>query len=228
MIGDKLNKPFQSKKVSKSEKTKLKKYYKQIREIFNVNDYKTAYNNLKELLYNLYDMLDVLKRLIKQVLVPNFKRLTTFLHNPKISPTNNPVENYYPQTLPRAKKNIQNNPRTKQLSNTQKTKLDTKTQKTPLTPNNFTAPLLLRGQSGICFWLRGMVVLRVLFCVLLCFADVANPNIEKYTHACVECMESSLWYDDIRAEFVCTNCGLVHAGIDLTAAYPFGFLLKKP
>lgn len=95
MMGDKINKPLRSKRLSRSEKTKLKKYYKQIREIFHVNDYKSAYKRLKELLNDLYNVPDVLKRLIKQILVPNFKRLTVFLHDPKISPTNNPAENYY-------------------------------------------------------------------------------------------------------------------------------------
>ena len=110
MIGDKLNKQLRSKKVLKSEKTELKKYYKVIREIFHVKDYKTAHNNLKKLLKDLYNVPDVLKRIIKHVLVPNFKRLTNFLHDPKISSTNNPNENYYRQTLPRANKKIYKTP----------------------------------------------------------------------------------------------------------------------
>lgn len=111
VIGDKLNKQLRSKKVSKSEQTQIMSYYKVIREIFHVNNYKSSYKRLQELLKDLYNVPDVLKRIIKHVLVPNFKRLTIFLHDPKISPTNNPIENYYRQTLPRANKKIYKTPK---------------------------------------------------------------------------------------------------------------------
>src|SRR5665648_1181887 len=104
MIGDKLYKLLRSKKTSEDEKTRLKKYFKEIRQIFDTTNYETATKHLKELLSCFDDIPRILKRFITKNILPNLNRLTQFMHNPKISRTSNYVENYYRQTLPRANK----------------------------------------------------------------------------------------------------------------------------
>jgi len=104
MIRDKLYKLLRSKKTSEDEKTKLKKYFKEIREIFDTKNYETTSNLLGELLSHFDNISRVLQRFITKKILPDFNRLTQFMHNPKISRTSNYVENYYRQTLPRANK----------------------------------------------------------------------------------------------------------------------------
>jgi len=104
MIGDKLYKLLRSKKTSEDEKTRLKKYFKEIRQIFDTKNSETASNLLKELLSHFDNIPRVLQRFITKKILPDFNRLTQFMHNPKISRTSNYVENYYRQTLPRANK----------------------------------------------------------------------------------------------------------------------------
>jgi transposase-like protein len=104
MIGDKLYKLLRSKKISEDEKTRLKIYYKEIREIFDTRNYETASNLLNNLLSNLDDIPKFLQRFITKKILPNLNRLTQFMHNPKISRTSNYLENYYRQTLPKANK----------------------------------------------------------------------------------------------------------------------------
>ncbi len=106
MIGDKLYTLLRSKKVSEDEKTLLKLYYKEIREIFNTTDYKTSSNLLDELLSNLDDIPIFLRRFIIKKILPNLNRLTQFMHDPNIARTSNIIENYYRQTLPKAIKRI--------------------------------------------------------------------------------------------------------------------------
>jgi len=86
------------------KKTRLKKYFKEIRQIFDTKNYETATNLLKELLSHFDNIPRVLQRFITKKILPDFNRLTQFMHNPKISRTSNYVENYYRQTLPRANK----------------------------------------------------------------------------------------------------------------------------
>jgi transposase-like protein len=64
MINDKLHILLRSKKTSEDEKTRLKLYFKEIREIFDTTDYKTALNLLDELLSNLDDIPIFLRRFI--------------------------------------------------------------------------------------------------------------------------------------------------------------------
>src|ERR1039457_1236351 len=104
MIGDKLYKLLRSKKTSDDEKTKLNKYFKEIRKIFDTNNYKTATKDLKELLKCFDDIPQVLQRFITKNILPNLNRLTQFMYNPKIARTSNYIENYYRQTLPKAHK----------------------------------------------------------------------------------------------------------------------------
>ncbi len=104
MIGDKLNKLLRTKKTSEEEKTRLKLYYKEIREIFDTQNYETSSNLLDELLSNFDDIPPVLQKFITKKLLPNLNRLTQFMHDPKISRTSNYIENYYRQTLPKANK----------------------------------------------------------------------------------------------------------------------------
>jgi transposase-like protein len=104
MIGDKLYKLLRSKKTSEDEKTRLKKYFKEIRQIFDTKNYETASNLLEELLSHFDNIPHVLQRFITKKILPNLNRLTQFMHDPKISRTSNHVENYYRQTLPRANK----------------------------------------------------------------------------------------------------------------------------
>ena len=104
MIGDKLYKLLRSKKTSDDEKTKLKKYFKEIRKIFDTNNYKTATKDLEELLKCFDDIPRVLQRFITKNILPNLNRLTQFMQNPKIARTSNYIENYYRQTLPKAHK----------------------------------------------------------------------------------------------------------------------------
>jgi hypothetical protein len=81
---DVLYKLLKSKKTSNDEKTKLKKYFKEIRIIFDTNNYKTAIKDLEELLKCFDHILHVLQRFITKKLFPNLNRLTQFMHNPKI------------------------------------------------------------------------------------------------------------------------------------------------
>jgi transposase-like protein len=104
MIGDKLYKLLRSKKTSEDEKTRLKIYFKEIREIFDTQNYETASNLLDNLLSHLGDIPKFLEKFITKKILPNLNRLTQFMHNPKISRTSNYLENYYRQTLPKANK----------------------------------------------------------------------------------------------------------------------------
>ena len=104
MIGDKLYKLLRSKKTSEDEKTRLKLYYKEIREIFDTTNYETSSNLLDELLSNLDDIPPLLQRFITKKILPNLNRLTQFMRNPNIARTSNYIENYYRQTLPKANK----------------------------------------------------------------------------------------------------------------------------
>jgi len=104
MIGDRLYKLLRSKKTSEDEKTRLKKYFKEIRQIFDTKNYETASNLLEELLSHFDNIPHILQRFITKKILPNLNRLTQSMHDPKISRTSNYVENYYRQTLPRANK----------------------------------------------------------------------------------------------------------------------------
>ena len=104
MIGDKLYKLLRSKKISEDEKTRLKLYYKEIREIFDTKNYEISSTLLDKLLSNLDDIPNFLQRFIIKKILPNINRLTQSMHNPKISRTSNYIENYYRQTLPKANK----------------------------------------------------------------------------------------------------------------------------
>jgi len=104
MIGDKIYKLLRSKKTSEDEKTRLKKYYKEIRKIFDTTNYETATKHLNELLSCFDDIPRILKRFITKTILPNLNRLTQFMHNPNIARTSNYIENYYRQTLPKAYK----------------------------------------------------------------------------------------------------------------------------
>jgi len=55
-----------------------------------------------------------------------------------------------------------------------------------------------------------------------------SVDIGSYLFACVKCYQRTLWFDDVRFEIVCTECGLVHAGTSPNGKYPFGFLVKRP
>jgi transposase-like protein len=104
MIGDKLYKLLRSKKTSDDEKTKLNKYFKEIRKIFDTNNYKTATKDLEELLKCFDDIPRVLQRFITKNILPNLNRLTQSMRDNKIARTSNKIENYYRQTLPKAYK----------------------------------------------------------------------------------------------------------------------------
>jgi hypothetical protein len=104
MIGDKLYKLLRSKKTSEEEKTQLKKYFKEIRQIFDKKNYETASNLLEELLSHFDNIPHILQRFITKKILPNLNRLTQSMHDPKISRKSNYVKNYYRQTLPRANK----------------------------------------------------------------------------------------------------------------------------
>jgi hypothetical protein len=127
MIGDKLYKILRSKKISEDEKTRLKLYFKEIREIFDATNYETASNLLDELLSNLNDIPPFLQKFITKKILPNLNRLTQFMHNPKISRTSNYLENYYRQTLPKSNKKKYKT--TKGLTNYLKLKMQKWTQK---------------------------------------------------------------------------------------------------
>jgi hypothetical protein len=104
MINDKLHILLRSKKTSEDEKTRLKLYFKEIREIFDTTDYETSLNLLDKLLSNLDDIPTFLRRFILKKILPNFNRLTQSMRDNKIARTSNQIENYYRQTLPKAYK----------------------------------------------------------------------------------------------------------------------------
>jgi hypothetical protein len=104
MISDRLYKLLISKKTSEEGKTRLKKHFKEIREIFDAQNYETASNLLEELLSCFDNIPRLLQRFITKKILPDFNRLTQSIQNHKISRTSNYVENYYIQTLPRANK----------------------------------------------------------------------------------------------------------------------------
>ena len=64
MIGDRLYKLLRSKKTSEDEKPKLKKYFKEIRQIFDTKNYETASNLLEELLSHFDNIPHILQRFI--------------------------------------------------------------------------------------------------------------------------------------------------------------------
>lgn len=102
MIGDRIFPLLRSKKINNDDKIKLNKYYKEIIEIFNTTNHNTAENRLYKILYKYDNIPRYLRRFIRHKIVPDFERLTQFMHNPKITHTTNQVENYYRQTLPKA------------------------------------------------------------------------------------------------------------------------------
>jgi ribosomal protein S27E len=57
--------------------------------------------------------------------------------------------------------------------------------------------------------------------------NCGSKEIQYYIIRCEECHEFSLYFDEIRYEIVCTNCGLVHAGTQLDTDYILGFLCKR-
>lgn len=102
MIGDRLYRLTRSKKINEEEKFKLKKYFREIMEIFNTYNYETAKTRLNNLLSHYDDIPRYLQRFIHRKIIPDFTRLTNFMHDLKIAHTTNQVENYYRQTLPKA------------------------------------------------------------------------------------------------------------------------------
>jgi len=86
-----------------------------------------AENRLHKILYKYDKIPRPLKRFIRYKIVPDFERLTQFMHNPKITHTTNQIENYYGQTLP---KSIKRKYKTiTGLSNYLHLKMDTKNRK---------------------------------------------------------------------------------------------------
>jgi len=82
MIGDKIYKILKSNKTSKNEKTRLKKYFKEIRNIFDTENEETAKTRLKQLLTKFNDIPKVLQRFITKKIIPDFTRLTQFMRDP--------------------------------------------------------------------------------------------------------------------------------------------------
>ena len=100
MIGDKVYKKLRSKKLKNREKISLCLYFTDIKNIFRTKNSKTSHKRLKRLLENFDKIPRLLQRFIKQKIIPDYKRLTTFMENNKIPRTSNTVENYYRQTEP--------------------------------------------------------------------------------------------------------------------------------
>ncbi|MDI6725130.1 MAG: transposase family protein [Methanobacterium sp.] len=100
MIGDKLYKKLRSKKVTEREKISLCLYFTDIKNIFRTYNSKTSKKRLNKLLEDFNIIPRLLQRFIKQKIIPDYKRLTTFMKNNKIPRTSNTVENYYRQTEP--------------------------------------------------------------------------------------------------------------------------------
>ncbi|GAB6056150.1 transposase family protein [Methanobacterium alkalithermotolerans] len=100
MIGDKLYKKLRSKKVTEREKISLCLYFTDIKNIFRTYNSKTSQKRLEKLLNDFNRIPRLLQRFIKQKIIPDYKRLTTFMENNKIPRTSNTVENYYRQTEP--------------------------------------------------------------------------------------------------------------------------------
>jgi hypothetical protein len=139
MIGDRIFRLIRSKKINQNEKSKLNKYYKEIIEIFNTKNHDTTENRLHKILYKYDKIPRPLKRFIRHKIVPDFERLTQFMHNPKITHNQPNRKLLQTNTTQSNQKKIQTNHRTKQLPTPKNAKMDTKTSKR-LTPNNFTTP----------------------------------------------------------------------------------------
>jgi len=141
MIGDKLYKPLRSKRTSEEEKYKLKKYFKEIRKIFDTNNYKTATKDLEELLKCFDDIPRVLQRFITKKYTPQPQQTHT-IHAQSQNSTNIQLYRKLLQTntTQSPQKEIQNHQRTNQLPKTQNAKMDHQTPKTSPTPNNLTTP----------------------------------------------------------------------------------------
>ncbi len=105
MIGDKIYKKLRSKKVTEREKISLCLYFTDIKNIFRTYNSKTSQKRLEKLLNDFNRIPRLLQRFIKQKIIPDYKRLTTFMENNKIPRTSNTVENYYRQTEPEQIKN---------------------------------------------------------------------------------------------------------------------------
>ena len=100
MIGDKIYKKLRSKKVTEREKISLCLYFTDIKNIFRTYNSKNSQKRLNKLLEDFNIIPRLLQRFIKQKIIPDYKRLTTFMENNKIPRTSNTVENYYRQTEP--------------------------------------------------------------------------------------------------------------------------------
>ncbi|HII84848.1 MAG TPA: hypothetical protein HA271_08480 [Methanobacterium subterraneum] len=100
MMGDKVYKKLRSKKLTEREKISLCLYFTDIKNIFRTYDLKTSNQRLNKLLNDFDRIPRVLQRFIKQKIILDYKRLTTFMENTKIPRTSNTVENYYRQTEP--------------------------------------------------------------------------------------------------------------------------------
>ncbi|RJS49879.1 MAG: hypothetical protein CIT03_00005, partial [Methanobacterium sp.] len=72
---------------------------------FRTYNSKNSQKRLNKLLEDFNRIPRLLQRFIKQKIILDYKRLTTFMENTKIPRTSNTVENYYRQTEPEQIKN---------------------------------------------------------------------------------------------------------------------------
>jgi len=100
MIKKEIHSFLKSDNISNEDKTELRYYFNEIKHLFNTNVEEIATQRLEELLLEFNTILQVLQKIIKNNIIPDFQRLIQFTRNQNIPRTTSCNENYYRQTLP--------------------------------------------------------------------------------------------------------------------------------
>ena len=92
--------------TKQDEINKINHYKKQIFEIIDSTNYKTAKISFKELKKEINNIPPIFKKIIIKKFIPNFERLVNYLKDENITKTTNKIENYFRTTLPKSIKRI--------------------------------------------------------------------------------------------------------------------------
>lgn len=94
-------------KSVKKEKKEISEWMKWFWKIFKHKTFKEAQKQVEELRLSLPDAPEIIKKIISQKFLPEYRSYLLFLedaHLDKLKPTNNNIENYFGNTLPKGQK----------------------------------------------------------------------------------------------------------------------------
>lgn len=105
-INTQIKKLKRKNKINKDELSKINHYKKQIFEIIDSKNYKTAKNLFKKLIKEINNIPQAFRIIIRKKFLVHFKRYIHYLKDNNISKTTNKIENYFRTTLPKSIKRI--------------------------------------------------------------------------------------------------------------------------